>query len=264
MSFMKKKIIAVVMGILLLGQSGVSTVMAETDTQTAQETLAEIRKLTGWKEIIDQKTAQKAGEICDYPSLRDGNPVKNIQAGDICSRIGTIYDAWSCVTYLDENGAEQIGYILTDVLEETEVETASVGQADLSQEAMIGQSSDTGVFAEASAIEAQIGEVVTAAEGTNLKSLGKYRITHYCPCSICCGPFTDGITSTGVTAITNRTIAVDPRIIPYGCNIVINGQVYVAEDCGGAIKGNRIDIYVATHEEANEKGVYEADVYLVQ
>lgn len=49
------------------------------------------------------------------------------------------------------------------------------------------------------------------------------------PAIICCGPWANGIASTGVTATTNRTIAVDPTQIPYGSKVVINGQVYVAE-----------------------------------
>lgn len=72
------------------------------------------------------------------------------------------------------------------------------------------------------------------------------------------------MTSTGSTAVTNRTIAVDPTVIPYGSKVVINGQVYIAEDCGGAIKNNRIDIYVGSHAEAEEKGVYETEVYLLE
>ena len=91
-----------------------------------------------------------------------------------------------------------------------------------------------------------------------------YKRQHYCPCSICCGPWANGVTSTGVTATTNRTIAVDPTQIPYGSKVVINGQVYVAEDCGGAIKHNCIDIYVATHQEGEDKGVYYTDVYLLE
>ena len=43
-----------------------------------------------------------------------------------------------------------------------------------------------------------------------------------------------------------------------------HGQVYVAEDCGGAIKHNCIDIYVATHQEGEDKGVYYTDVYLLK
>ena len=52
------------------------------------------------------------------------------------------------------------------------------------------------------------------------------------------------LTSTGVIAQEGKTIAVDPEIIPYGSIIKINGNEYLAEDCGGAIKGNRIDIFV--------------------
>ena len=81
---------------------------------------------------------------------------------------------------------------------------------------------------------------------------------------ICCGPYANGITSTGVTATTNHTIAVDPSVIPYGSKVVINGQVYVAEDCGGAIKNKRIDIYVATHAEGEAKGTYDTEVYLLK
>lgn len=45
-------------------------------------------------------------------------------------------------------------------------------------------------------------------------------------------------------AIEGHTIAVDPTIIPYGTEVIIDGRVFVAEDCGGAVKGNVIDIFV--------------------
>lgn len=64
-------------------------------------------------------------------------------------------------------------------------------------------------------------------------------------------------------AKSNHTIAVDPSVIPYGSKVVINGKIYVAEDCGGAIKQNCIDIYFDTHEEASDFGVQYAEVYLV-
>lgn len=98
-------------------------------------------------------------------------------------------------------------------------------------------------------------------------SLGQFRITHYCACEKCCGK-TDGITATGTTATAGRTIAVDPTVIPYGSEVAIfydDGRIvyYVAEDCGGAIKGNKIDVFVDSHEEALELGVTGASVYLV-
>lgn len=81
-----------------------------------------------------------------------------------------------------------------------------------------------------------------------------FKVTAYCPCKKCCGK-SDGITATGVKATQGRTIAVDPRYIPYGTEVTINGNTYVAEDCGGAIKGNRIDIYFDSHQEALAFGV---------
>lgn len=76
----------------------------------------------------------------------------------------------------------------------------------------------------------------------------------YCPCVECCGK-TDGITATGTHATAGRTIAVDPAVIPYGAKVVINGNTYIAEDCGGGINGNAIDIFFNTHAEALEFGV---------
>lgn len=94
-----------------------------------------------------------------------------------------------------------------------------------------------------------------------LVSLGKYKITAYCACIQCCGK-TDGITATGTKATAGRTIAVDPKVIPYGSTVIIDGNEYIAEDCGGAIKQNRIDIYFDTHEEALIYGVQYHEVFI--
>ena len=96
---------------------------------------------------------------------------------------------------------------------------------------------------------------VVVVQEPQMIDLGEFKITAYCPCSKCCGQWANGITSTGVTAQANRTIAVDPNVIPYGTKVLIDGKEYVAEDCGGAIKGNRIDIYFDTHQEALQWGV---------
>ena len=51
-------------------------------------------------------------------------------------------------------------------------------------------------------------------------------------------------------------------MIPYGTQVIIGGHVFTAEDCGGAIKENHIDIYVNDHAMALALGVNYADVYL--
>lgn len=96
-----------------------------------------------------------------------------------------------------------------------------------------------------------------------LKSLGEFMLTAYCPCIECSGNWGTQ-TSTGAIATEGRTVAVDPSVIPYGTVLMINGHEYVAEDCGGAIKGNDIDIYFNTHEEAEIFGVQHMEVFTWQ
>lgn len=94
-----------------------------------------------------------------------------------------------------------------------------------------------------------------------LKSLGRFKLTAYCACSKCCGK-SDGITASGTKAKQGRTIAVDPKLIPYGTKVVINGRTYVAEDCGGSIKQNRIDVFFNSHKDALNFGIQHAEVFI--
>lgn len=123
-----------------------------------------------------------------------------------------------------------------------------------------GDSSDPGSGSTASS-GGRKGEPVYA--DTHGESLGKYVITAYCTCRICCGVYSGGNrTASGTVPTTNRTIAVDTNVIPFGTRVVINGQVYVAEDRGGAIKGKRIDMFFYTHKEALRWGRRTMEVYL--
>jgi 3D (Asp-Asp-Asp) domain-containing protein len=79
---------------------------------------------------------------------------------------------------------------------------------------------------------------------------------------------TSNITATG-KEIKQGMVAVDPKIIPLGARIEIkNMGIFVAEDTGGKIKGNRIDIYFDSKEEAKKFGmrgiwvnIIEEDIY---
>ena len=75
----------------------------------------------------------------------------------------------------------------------------------------------------------------------------------------------DPITSTGVKPRPMHTLAVDPKVIPYGTKVYIPqfGKVFVAEDCGGAIKGNRIDIYMGSYNECMKFGVQNIDIIIL-
>lgn len=99
--------------------------------------------------------------------------------------------------------------------------------------------------------------------------LGDFLCTAYCSCSVCCGQYADGITSTGTLARSSHTIAVDPSVIPYGSHVAVyyeDGEysTYVAEDCGSAIQGNHIDVFYDTHEEAQLHGKRMAQIYLLE
>lgn len=96
---------------------------------------------------------------------------------------------------------------------------------------------------------------------TEPEYIGTFTVTHYCPCEQCCGK-TDGVTYSGVVAEEGRTVAVDPEVIPLGSIVIMDGEEYVAEDVGGAIKGNRIDKYMDSHQEALKAGVIQAEVYI--
>jgi 3D (Asp-Asp-Asp) domain-containing protein len=82
--------------------------------------------------------------------------------------------------------------------------------------------------------------------------------TAYCSCYKCTdkhpGDSGYGITKSGVMAKPG-IVAVDPKVIPLGTKLWIEGYgEAVAEDTGGGIKGNRIDIYMDRHEDAVEFG----------
>lgn len=110
----------------------------------------------------------------------------------------------------------------------------------------------------------EVVEPATEEPTEEVIDLGEFRITAYCACPVCCGEWADGITYTGTVATEGRTIAVDPGVIPLGSVVEINGAEYVAEDIGGAIKGNRLDIYFSDHNDALVWGVQDLEVYLVE
>lgn len=102
---------------------------------------------------------------------------------------------------------------------------------------------------------------VQGAHSPTHVSYGTFSISHYCQCTTCCGK-DDGITATGTQATADRTIAVDPSVIPLGAEVVIDGQSYIAEDVGEAIKGNKIDIFTGSHEETINRGRITREVFI--
>lgn len=90
--------------------------------------------------------------------------------------------------------------------------------------------------------------------------LGRYKITHYCACSSCCGEYT-GLTASGTVATAGRTASASSEF-EFGTKVEVDGNVYVIEDRGG-FSENTIDIFCDSHQEALEKGSYYTDVYII-
>lgn len=96
-------------------------------------------------------------------------------------------------------------------------------------------------------------------------SLGEFEITGYCGCEICCGDDTAVVkTYSGTVPIASHTVAADPDLLPIGSKIKINGIIYTVEDTGSKIKGNKLDIYFESHEDAVIFGRKTLEVYRVE
>lgn len=91
--------------------------------------------------------------------------------------------------------------------------------------------------------ETPIGTVVTeeSTKYTKGSSLGIFQITGY---------YGNGKTNSGTWPKADHTIAADTTVLPMGTKVFINHTVYTVEDIGGAVKGNLIDIYYNSYEEA--------------
>ncbi len=98
----------------------------------------------------------------------------------------------------------------------------------------------------------------------------KMEVTAYCACTKCCGPEAQGITASGKLVSYNggQFVAADTSVLPFGTKLVIPG--YAGEeaveviDRGGAIKGNKLDLYFDSHDEALEWGRQILDVTVVE
>ena len=88
--------------------------------------------------------------------------------------------------------------------------------------------------------------------------LGKFKLTAYCSCPICCGVWSGGPTASGAMPTIDHTVAMAG--LPFGTELIINGQVYTVEDLGTPY--GHVDIYMNNHQAALQFGVQYSDVYL--
>lgn len=95
--------------------------------------------------------------------------------------------------------------------------------------------------------------------------LGVYEVYAYCPCERCCGKWADGITASGHEIQPGDKFAAAPPEFPFGAILDIPGYGKVpVRDRGGAIKGNRLDVFFPTHQAALEWGVKDLEIWAIQ
>jgi 3D (Asp-Asp-Asp) domain-containing protein len=88
----------------------------------------------------------------------------------------------------------------------------------------------------------------------------KMEVTAYCPCKKCCGKNAHGVTASGlhVTHNAGLFVAADTSMLPFHTKLFIpgyaGGKSVPVLDRGGAIKGNRLDVFFPTHEQALKWG----------
>lgn len=89
-------------------------------------------------------------------------------------------------------------------------------------------------------------------------------VTAYCACESCCGEYADGITACGHEIGEGDAFAAADGRYSFGTEMVVagynNGEPIKVLDRGGAIRGDRLDVFFHTHEEALQWGVKYVDV----
>jgi 3D (Asp-Asp-Asp) domain-containing protein len=94
-------------------------------------------------------------------------------------------------------------------------------------------------------------------------------VTAYCACPKCCGPMAKGITASGKLVNYNggKFVAADTSMLPFGTKLVIPGYAgkpVEVIDRGSAIKGNKLDVFFASHQEALKWGRQNIAVTVVE
>ena len=102
-------------------------------------------------------------------------------------------------------------------------------------------------------------EPIGESEDPVLTYYGACRITFYDVGPCCCGEYANGYTASGEPAVVGWTVA--NGILPFGTRVLIDGHEYCVTDRG--VDANQFDILVDSHDEALLRGMYYADVYII-
>ena len=158
----------------------------------------------------------------------------------------------------EEDAAEDtVGYE-EDTTEENDTEENYTEENDESQDS----GEDTSGAEESSENtedSSDASEDQSSSESTNSgqgKYLGNFTLTAYCNCAQCCGT-AGNLTASGTVPTAGRTVAMAG--VPFGTQLLINGNVYTVEDLGTPY--GHVDIFFDNHSDALSFGLQSAEVY---
>lgn len=148
-----------------------------------------------------------------------------------------------------------------DSIAEQAVEITKLNNSNEELSSQVENMSSKLSLAEAQLISAQSD--LEVLKQNKVAYLGQYQITYYCACKQCCGK-ENGITASGEIVQEGVTVAADTSILPMGSKIYIEGIGWrTVQDRGGAIKGNKLDIYVPSHDSPMPYNKQKLNVWVV-
>ena len=199
------------------------------------------------------RMAEEAAQKAEEAAMQETDPVVSEEAQE-----EPLYDDYGYDP--DEDTSESSSTsVSTDVIveeEEEEEEAASYEtESSYQEETQEDYSSDD--YDDYGSDDYSSGDS-GSSEGGSGTYLGNFTLTAYCNCAQCCGT-AGNLTASGTVPTAGNTVAMAG--VPFGTQLLINGNVYTVEDLGTPY--GHVDIYMDSHEAALAFGMQTADVYQV-
>ena len=235
--FNKRNLIKVIT-VALMSLAGAFTSYADESIAVIVDPGVEVAELSDSMFHSDMVASVSNGEVGVAPNDESGANIdiasESVVESEVSSdeaEVGTTTSTASSVAPDDVPGVLDGGQVLEIINSLTE---------DVNVNIPVPTAEEVQAEAEARELNAHLGE-----------SLGTFKLTAYCPCRKCNGnnpPYA----ANGAPLVPYHTVAVDKHVIPLGTPIYINipGQgwkLFVAEDTGSGVHGNRIDVLLPAH-----------------
>ncbi len=258
---MNKVTVRIILGLIVMMASAFATVIiadriSDNETNTKVLTVAGLNSEGAYTQMLGELGASKINYKDLEMKKQEEEELSRLEKAD--KKVDTLAVA-SVQAARDMAAEEALDFVASRTVEKIEADNKAAARA-LEEERAAQRLRDANAANAASQanLYAEGYDPLTASQNNNAGNGGiTYTLTGYCPCSKCCGKYSNPsnpTTASGTTATAGRTIAADTKIYPFGTQISINGNVYTVEDTGSGVNGYHFDIYFNTHDEALQFG----------